>query len=50
MPSRRYETLASHIRFGSKADIGARLDHVRFVPTDIRPETHTLPTDFSFNG
>ena len=50
MPSRRYETLASHVRFGSKADIVEGLADVRFVPTDIRPETHTLPTDFSFNG
>ena len=24
--------LAADVRFGSKADIGARLDHVRFTP------------------
>ena len=32
MPSRRYETLASHVRFGSKADIAVGLRHVRFTP------------------
>src|SRR5215472_15892374 len=28
----RSEPVPSHVRFGSKADIGARLDHVRFAP------------------